>query len=437
MILPVVIWQRASAEERRAALQRPVTEDSTDRPSRVRQIVAAVKQRGDQALLEWTAALDGAKLSQLRVSQAEIASARSQVDDRFVDDLSEAIAWVRRFHQPQRPASMVVQTSMGVRCERRWVPIERVGLYVPGGTAPLFSTVVMLGVPSQIAGCPVRILATPPRPDGSIDPQILVAASLVGIADVFKLGGAQAIAALAYGSASVPKVDKIFGPGNAWVAEAKLQVAQDAAGAALDLPAGPSEVLVIADASADPEFVAADLLAQAEHGIDSQVILVSDAPEQIEQVNRAVAEQLERLPRREIAAQALGRSTAILVDDLAAAMAISNQYAPEHLILAVRQPRRLVESVRCAGSVFLGRWTPETVGDYGSGTNHVLPTSGWARAYPGLSTESFMTSFSLQELDEEGIASLGPVVARLADREGLAAHAEAVRLRLRAQERGK
>jgi histidinol dehydrogenase len=317
-----------------------------------------------------------------------------------------------------------------VRCERRFVPIRKVGLYVPGGSAPLPSTVVMLGTPAAIAGCEVRALATPPRPDGTIDPHILVAAKMLGITDIFKMGGAQAIAALAYGTRTVPRVDKIFGPGNSWVTEAKLQVARDPAGAACDIPAGPSEVMVIADGSANARFVAADLLAQAEHGPDSQVILVGSSRALVEEVAAELEAQLERTPRREIARKALARSVLILVDRLSDALDICNEYAPEHLILHVDDARRYAEGIRNAGSVFIGAFTPETAGDYASGTNHVLPTYGFARAFGGLTTESFLKSITFQEITPHALAELGPVLMRLAGIEGLEAHANAVRVRL-------
>jgi histidinol dehydrogenase len=315
------------------------------------------------------------------------------------------------------------------------VPIGAVGLYVPAGTAPLPSTAIMLAVPARLAGCPLRVLCTPPRPDGTADPAVLVAARLCGVSRVFKLGGAQAVAAMAYGTASVPKVDKIFGPGNAWVTAAKQIVAADAGGAALDMPAGPSEVLVIADESARAEFVAADLLAQAEHSEDAQVVLVSTSRALAEACVEEVTQQLAALPRRAIAARALEGSRALLVPDLATALELSNRYAPEHLILQVRAPREWLGRVRNAGSVFLGPWTPETMGDYCSGTNHVLPTYGHARAYSGLGLADFVKRITVQEVSPAGLADLGRTARTLAHLESLDAHANAVSVRLAAIER--
>jgi histidinol dehydrogenase len=323
-----------------------------------------------------------------------------------------------------------VDTATGVRCERILRPIQRVGLYVPAGSAPLPSTALMLGVPARLAGCPQVVLCTPPRADGSADPAVLVAARLCSIERVFKLGGAQAIAAMAYGTDSVPRCDKIFGPGNAYVTEAKRQVSMQSDGAAIDMPAGPSEVLVIADAGADPVFVAADLLSQAEHGPDSQVLLVSDDADLLERVAAEVEAQLARLSRRGIAQQALSASHAILVADLDDAFALSNAYAPEHLILALRDPRTWLGRVQAAGSVFLGDWAPEALGDYCSGTNHVLPTGGAARACSGVSVSSFQNAITVQQVDQAGIAAIGPTAVTLAEAEGLQAHAYAVQARL-------
>jgi histidinol dehydrogenase len=342
---------------------------------------------------------------------------------------------VRAFHAALAPAPLAVEVMPGVRCERVTRPIGAVGLYVPAGSAPLPSTVIMLAVPAQLAGCPQRILCTPPGQQGGADPAVLAAAELCGIDTVFKIGGAQAIAALAYGTHSVPKVDKIFGPGNAWVTAAKQLVAADPQGAALDLPAGPSEVLVIADAFARPEFVAADLLAQAEHDPLSQALLVTDSATLAAAVASAVTAQARRLARQAILERSLLASRCLVVADLPTAFAVANEYAPEHLILQVREPRSWLESVRSAGSVFLGEWSPEPLGDYCSGTNHVLPTYGYARAYSGLSTLDFVKRITVQELSPAGLGALGPTAALLAHLEGLDAHANAVALRLAALER--
>ena len=340
MTMNIVRWAELDGEARRRLLERPLAHRSEELEAVVRAILRDVRTRGDAAVLELTSRFDRVDLATLEIGRAEMESAARAVAPSVLADLREAIRRITLFHEAERPLPIDLETSPGVRCERRFVPIRRVGLYVPGGTAPLPSTVLMLGVPAAIAGCEVRVLATPPRADGSVDPHILVAAGLLGITRIFKVGGAQAIAALAYGTASVPRVDKIFGPGNSWVTEAKLQVARDPSGAACDLPAGPSEVLVIADQGANALFVAADLLAQAEHGPDSQVVLVSTSRALLERAASEVLRQVERLPRREIARAALARSVLVEVDTLADAMAVSNDYAPEHLILHVADPAR-------------------------------------------------------------------------------------------------
>jgi len=327
----------------------------------------------------------------------------------------------------------VVETMPGVRCERVSRPIDAVGLYVPAGTAPLPSAAVMLAVPAVIAGCGTKIVCTPPRPDGRADPAVVVAAVRAGVTDIFKIGGAQAVAAMAYGTASVPKVGKIFGPGNAWVTCAKSVVSADPDGAAIDMPAGPSEVLVIADDSASAEFVASDLLSQAEHGVDSQVVLVTTSAALADAVEAQVDEQLRSLSRADIARGSLQHARLVIVDDLETAVAVSNRYAPEHLILQCRDARALLPAITNAGSVFVGEWTPESVGDYCSGTNHVLPTYGYARSYSGLSLDQFMRGMTVQELTRDGLAGLSGAVVTLAGLEGLDAHAAAVTRRLRAQ----
>jgi len=425
-----VQWDTLSDEERKTALLRPVSRREAEFSDKVERIIQTVKRGGDSALLSLTEQYDGVSLKALKVTQAEIEFAREIVDPSLIHAMKEAIRRISLFHEAEIPRSIDLETSPGVRCERRFFPIDRVGLYVPGGTASLPSTVMMLGVPSLIAGCSLRVLATPPQKDGSIDPSILVAAHLLGITEIYKMGGAQAIAALAYGTQSVPKVDKIFGPGNSWVTEAKLFVAQDPKGAACDLPAGPSEVMVIADVYANPAFVASDLLSQAEHGSDSQVILISESSKLIQSVLLELSRQLGRLPRESIAREALEKSLLIEVNEMNEALAISNEYAPEHLILQVENARGLAGRVKNAGSVFIGPWSPESVGDYASGTNHVLPTYGFARAYSGLSTESFLKAITFQELTRNGLKELGPVVQRLALAEKLDAHQNAVTIRL-------
>lgn len=426
----LLLWKALSDAERRAALARPAQSSRPDVASSVGDIIAAVRRDGDAALRDLTERFDGVRLDALAVSRAELAEARGQLTAAQLDALRRAIANVEAFHAAQRLEPFAMDVMPGVRCERILRPISAVGLYVPAGSAPLPSAVVMLAVPARLAGCPQRVLCTPPARDGSAHPAILAAAELCGVERVFKVGGAQAIAALAYGTQSIPKVDKIFGPGNAWVTEAKQRVAGDPEGAACDLPAGPSEVLVIADESARAELVAADLLAQAEHDPQSQAVLVTPSSELAGAVVAAVERQVGALSRRSILERSLAASRCIVVEDLATAIAVSNEYAPEHLILQVREPRRALDEVRNAGSVFLGEWSPEPLGDYCSGTNHVLPTYGYARAYSGLSTLDFVKRITVQELTAGGLTALGPVAAELARLEGLDAHASAVTRRL-------
>lgn len=425
-----LVWKTLSPARRAAALQRPAQTARPQIADAVSRIVAEVRRNGDAALRRFTAKFDGVRLASLRVTEAEFAAAAAALSAADRAALRTACRNLRRFHAAQCPRPVKVATMPGIVCEKLTRPISRVGLYVPGGSAPLFSTALMLGVPSQLAGCPVRVLCTPPGKDGRVSPWILFAAQLCGIADVFKVGGAQAIAAMAFGTATIPKCDKLFGPGNAFVTEAKQQVSALADGAAIDLPAGPSEVMVIADASADPAFVAADLLSQAEHGPDSQVVLVSLSRALLPRVAAAVEQQLADLPRAAIARRALAQSRFILAASPAEAAAIANAYAPEHLILQLANPRRLLPQIAAAGSVFVGPWTPESLGDYASGTNHVLPTYGWARACSGLGLADFSRTMTVQEATPRGLARLGPVVERLATAEGLAAHQRAVTLRL-------
>jgi len=428
--LDILDWKMLDDAGRAAVLRRPAQRDAAGLLERTRLIVDDVRARGNAALRDYTERLDGVRLDSFAVSEKEFADASTALSAEQRQALERAIDTVTRFHELQTVPALRLETAPGVVCERMTVPLEAVGLYVPAGSAPLPSTALMLAVPAKIAGCPVRVMCTPPRPDGTADPAVLVAARLCGIRKVFKLGGAQAVAAMAYGTASVPKVVKIFGPGNSWVTAAKQIVAQDADGAALDMPAGPSEVLVIADESARPAFVAADLLAQAEHSPDAQVLLVTVSRRTAEACVAEVARQLAELPRREIAAQAIAESRVLLVPDLNTAMEVCNQYAPEHLILQVTRPRDLLPQVRNAGSVFLGAWTPETMGDYCSGTNHVLPTYGHARAYSGLSVIDFVKRITVQELTADGLRALGPTARTLARLESLDAHANAVTVRL-------
>jgi histidinol dehydrogenase len=423
-------WDALDGAEKDSLLRRPaVADDESIRPA-VLEIIAGVRDGGDISLRELTERLDGAALADLRVSEDEIDAAARQLTSGQIEAIDLAIANVRQFHERQYPADNVIETMPGVTCERVSRAIRAVGLYVPAGTAPRPSAAVMLAVPAAIAECPVRILCTPPRTDGSADPAVIVAASRAGVRDIFKVGGAQAVAAMAYGTETVPKVDKVFGPGNAWVTCAKSIVAGDPDGAAIDMPAGPSEVLVIADDEASPVFVAADLLSQAEHGIDSQVVLVSTSRRLAEATIAELDVQLARLSRNDIARKALENSRVIVVSDLDTAIAVSNRYAPEHLILQCAGARDALPEVTCAGSVFVGPWTPESVGDYCSGTNHVLPTYGYARSYSGLSVDQFLRRMTVQELTRDGLVALGDAVMTLANMEGLDAHAAAVSLRL-------
>ena len=428
--LDILDWSTLDAATRDAVLRRPVQRDAAELLERARGIVADVRARGDDALRDYTSTLDGVLLESFSVSDAEFGAAEAALTPVQRAALERAIDTITRFHELQTLPPLRLETAPGVVCERITVALESVGLYVPAGTAPLPSTALMLAIPASIARCPVRVMCTPPRPDGSADPAVLVAARLCGIRKVFKVGGAQAVAAMAYGTATVPKVVKIFGPGNAWVTAAKQIVAQDADGAALDMPAGPSEVLIVADESARPAFVAADLLAQAEHSVDAQVVLVTVSRKVAEACVAEVARQLAALPRREIAGKAIAESRVIIVPSIAAAMEVSNRYAPEHLILQVARPRELLLQVQNAGSVFLGAWTPETMGDYCSGTNHVLPTYGHARAYSGLSVFDFVKRITVQELTADGLRNLGPTARTLAQLESLDAHANAVTVRL-------
>ena len=428
------IWQRLSPAERSAVLARPALGADAPLSAAVAEIVAQVRAKGDAALRELTAKLDRVELGAIEVGAEELAAAEAALTETQRAAIRAAAANIETFHRPQLPRAFAIDTVPGVRCERVIRPIESVGLYVPAGNAPLPSTALMLGVPARIAGCATRILCSPVQASGSVDPAVLYAARVAGIERVFKLGGAQAIAAMAYGTESVPKVDKIFGPGNTWVTEAKAQVDRDPAGAARDYPAGPSEVLVIADETANPKFVAADLLSQAEHGADSQVLLVTTSASLGEAVVAAVAAQKRRLTRSRLVDGALEHSSVMVVDDLATAFALSNRYAPEHLIVQVAAPRAWLDNVTAAGSVFLGPWTPESVGDYCSGTNHVLPTYGYARRYSSLGVADFVRSMTVQELSLDGLRAIGPIATTLAGLEGLDAHAWAVNERLAAAE---
>ncbi len=421
-----MIWSQLSEREQQQILQRPAQRYQVQVQQGVAEIINRVKTHGDTALLDYTQRFDKVTLAAIKRPVAQTAQ---QCEFSLQQAINQAIARVRTFHHAQRPQPIKMQIAPGVICEQQYRPIERVGLYIPGGSAPLISTVYMLGVPAQLAGCQTRVLCTPPRHDGSLHPAIAYAAQQCGINDIYLLGGAQAIAAMAYGTTTVPKVNKIFGPGNQWATEAKQQVSLDPMGAQLDIPAGPSEILVIADDQANPEFVAADLLSQAEHGADSQVILLCLSEDFVERVKAAMQAQLVKL-RRGNTLEVLAESLFIIVDSLQQALSITNTYAPEHLLLQCQQPESLMSKINSAGAVFIGAWAPESVGDYASGTNHVLPTYGYARCMNGLGLRDFMKAISVQTLTAEGLKTIGPCIETIAAAEGLIAHQQAVSLRL-------
>lgn len=428
--MKLYIWDTLSEVEKLKVLARPVLSSAADMLEKTNQIINQVRSTGDAALISLTEQYDRVYLDKLQVSTEEMTQAFNKVSSKNRNALEFAINRIEMNHQYQLPKALMTKTCEGVFCERQARPIQRVGLYIPGGTAPLVSTVLMLAVPAKIANCGLRILCTPPNQKGEIDPNILVAAQLCGIEKIFKLGGAQAIAAMAYGTESISKVDKIFGPGNAWVTQAKVLIAQDPMGASIDMPAGPSEVMVIADNYANADYVAADLLSQAEHGRDSQVMLVTFSEQFAKQVDQSIKFQLKQLPRKNIASEALLNSRFIIANDMDQAVSISNMYAPEHLILQVNSPETYIPQIQNAGAVFLGQWTPETVGDYVTGSNHVLPTFGYARSYSGLSVMDFMKFISFQTVTREGLKIIGPYAERLAEIEGLQGHKRAVTLRL-------
>ena len=409
-------------------VQRPVMEASKIEGV-VKNIIQEVKSRGDQALVDYARDFDKAELHAIKVTEKEFDEAERAIKEDLKRAISKASENISAFHDTQRPTTEKIATTPGVQCWRRSVAIEKVGIYVPGGTAPLFSTVLMLGIPAQLAGCSEIRLCTTPDSSGKINPAILYAARVSGITDVFKTGGAQAIAALAYGTESIAPVYKIFGPGNQYVTAAKQVVAQD--GVAIDMPAGPSEVAVIADDTAHPAFVAADLLSQAEHGADSQVILITTCPDLPQKVEQELEKQLSLLPRKDTAWAALENSKIVVLPNLDDCISFSNSYAPEHLIIQVSDYGRTIDKITNAGSVFLGPYTPESAGDYAWGTNHTLPTNGYARAYSGLSLEAFMKNITFQEITETGIKNLGPTIETMAAAEYLEAHKNAVTVRLK------
>ncbi|EOL9070122.1 histidinol dehydrogenase [Cronobacter turicensis] len=424
----IVDWNTCSAQAQRELLMRPAISASESITRTVADILNNVKARGDAALREYSAKFDKTDVAALNVTPEEIDAAAARLDDKVKQAMAVAVANIEKFHRAQQPAPVDIETLPGVRCQQVTRPVASVGLYIPGGSAPLFSTVLMLATPARIAGCKRVVLCSPPP----IADEILYAAKLCGVQEVFQAGGAQAIAALAFGTESVPKVDKIFGPGNAFVTEAKRQVSQRLDGAAIDMPAGPSEVLVIADSGATPDFVASDLLSQAEHGPDSQVILLTPDAAMAQAVADATARQLEALPRAETARQALSASRLIVARDLAQCVEISNQYGPEHLIIQTRNARDLVDGITSAGSVFLGDWSPESAGDYASGTNHVLPTYGYTATSSSLGLADFQKRMTVQELTPAGFSALAETIETLAAAEQLTAHKNAVTLRVAA-----
>ena len=422
----IIEWNALNETERTDILRRPAVLAGDKITAVVSGIIKEVETRGDDALREFSARFDRTEVKNFRVTPEEVDAAVARLPEDFMKALRTAADNIKKFHTAQVLNPVTVETMPGVLCQQVTRPIDAVGLYIPGGTAPLFSTVLMLGIPAKIAGCGRVILCAPPP----IADPILAAAKLCGIDQIYQVGGAQAVAAMAFGTETIPSVSKIFGPGNAYVTEAKRQVSGRPDGAAIDMPAGPSEVLVIADAEANPDFVAADLLSQAEHGPDSQVVLVTPSKELAKAVAEAADRQLAELPRKEIAVKALSASRLIVVDNLDECVAVSNRYAPEHLIIQTRNARELVAKVQNAGSVFVGDWSPESGGDYATGTNHVLPTYGYAATYSSLGLADFTKRMTVQEMTPQGFAALGPAIALLAHAEELDAHQRAVLVRL-------
>ncbi|KQN68054.1 histidinol dehydrogenase [Rahnella sp. Larv3_ips] len=421
-------WQQCDEQQRRDLLTRPAISASDRITESVSEILRRVRSEGDSALREFCARFDKTEVQELRVTAAQIEAASARLGDDVKQAMAHAVRNIDTFHQAQKLSIVDIETQPGVRCQQLTRPIQSVGLYIPGGSAPLVSTVLMLATPARIAGCQKVVLCSPPP----VADEILYAAKLCGVEEVYQLGGAQAIAALAFGTESVPRVAKIFGPGNAYVTEAKRQVSQSLDGAAIDMPAGPSEVLVIADSGATPDFVASDLLSQAEHGPDSQVILLTPDVNMAQAVGEAVERQLQTLSRSEIARQALASSRLIVAKDIAQCIEISNAYGPEHLILQTREPEQLVDSITSAGSVFLGDWSPESAGDYASGTNHVLPTYGYTATCSSLGLADFQKRMTVQQLTPEGLLGLATTIETLAQAEQLTAHKNAVTLRVNA-----
>lgn len=423
-------WNKLNKAEQETLLQRAATANTAAMQTKTCEIIDAVKRDGDKALFAFSEKFDQAQLSSLAVRDTEFEQAQQSVSEKKLNTLKTAINRIENYQRQLLPQGKTIDSLDGIVCRRIARAIDRAGLYVPGGSAPLVSTMMMLLIPAKLAGCPVCIACSPPSKNGKINPLLLVTAKLCGIKQFYKVGGAQAIAAMAYGTETIPKVDKLFGPGNNWVTMAKQIVAQDPNGAAIDMPAGPSEVMVIADQSADPAFVAADLLSQMEHGASSQALLVTIDQDLANAVTAVLNKQLQTLSRQKIIEQSMQHSSIIIAEDMQEAMTISNQYAPEHLILHVVEPEQYIEKINNAGAVFIGPWTPEAMGDYINGSNHVLPTYGYAKSYSGLSVNDFMKFISIQTVNESGMKSLGPTACDLTDMEGLDAHKNAIKLRL-------
>ena len=424
----IEIIEYPSKEAWQELLARPVA-DASSLYDKVSDILSKVKAEGDKAVYEFEEQFDNVKLSSLKVTEKEIEDSETKISEELKQAIIIAKDNIAKFHSEQQLVSKKIETTQGVYCWQKSLGIEKVGLYIPGGSAPLFSTVLMLAVPAQIAGCKDIILCTPPNKEGNVHPAILFAAKTAGVSQIYKIGGVQAIAAMSYGTQSVPKVYKIFGPGNQYVMAAKQLVSMK--DVSIDMPAGPSEVLVIADETATPAFVAADLLSQAEHGADSQVILVSTDKVLIENVDKEIEKQLKELSRESIAEKALTHSKAILVKSVDEAIELSNEYAPEHLIIETKDYDYIASKITNAGSVFLGHYTPESAGDYASGTNHTLPTNGYAKAYSGVNLDSFVKKITFQEISKEGLNNLGKTIEILAENEELTAHKNAVTLRIK------
>ncbi len=426
----IINWQEITEQQKVDALARPAISDSALLSTQVANILSQVQKQGDKALFALTEQFDGIALSTLTVTTEQVEQAKLALTAKRLKAINTAYEQIKRFHSAQIPTDIFVETCPGVRCTLKTQPIESVGLYIPAGSAPLPSTVLMLGVPAQLAGCHRTVLVCPPNKNGQLANEILVAAQLCGITEIYTIGGAQAIAALAYGTKSIAAVNKVFGPGNRYVTEAKKQLAQQVAGFAIDMPAGPSEVLIIGDEQANAAFIAADLLSQAEHGADSQVILLTDSERLITDVAKELKTQIALLSRQNIAEQALKQSRLILTKCIEQSIEISNNYAPEHLILQTQNPQTLLANLRNAGSIFVGAYTPESAGDYASGTNHVLPTYGYSKVISSLSLADFSRRYTVQEITKDGLASLAECIIELTDAEGLDAHQRAVTIRL-------